>query len=198
MYEYTDKVMKVLTVRIVRYFRKLKTKSVLDFDEVSNLQADVNECYRGCMREIRQAYLDIARHYYKAADGEDDSVIDLMWIRHFLGGFDPVTRYIFSTETDRKRARAFEALSGRKDPAEVDKAMKLFYNQVKQWADNVTDEATMEAYMSRGIKKVKWKTEEDARVCSECGERNGKIYPINSVPDKPHPRCRCHLLPIKP
>lgn len=196
MYEYTDKIMKSLTVRMVRKFNHLKTKSVLKFDEVNELRTDVDKCYKDCLREIRQAYLDIARYYYKKAGGSD-SVIDLMWIKHFLGGFDPVTKYIFDTEADRKRARAFEALAVSKDPSEVDKALRLFHNQVKQWADEVTDEATMEAYIAAGIKKVKWKTEEDSRVCPECGERNNEIYPINSVPDKPHINCRCYLLPVK-
>lgn len=189
--------MKSLTLRMVRRFNHLKTKSVLEFDELNDLRSDVDKCYKECLREIRQAYLDIARHYYKEANGDDDSVIDLIWIKHFLGGFDPVTKYIFDTETDRKRARAFEAIAVTKNPAEVDKALKLFHNQVKQWADEVTDEATMDAYRSKGIKKVKWKTEEDSRVCAECGERNNEIYPINSVPDKPHIGCRCYLLPIK-
>jgi hypothetical protein len=129
---------------MVRRFNQLKTKSVLKFDELNDLRSDVDKCYKECLREIRQAYLDIARHYYKEADG-DDSVIDLMWIKHFLGGFDPVTKYIFDTEADRKRARAFEAIAVSKDAKEVDKALRLFHNQVKQWADEVTDEAVMEA-----------------------------------------------------
>lgn len=185
-----------LTKRLIRIFSSLKKKSVLNFDEVNTLQSDVDKCYKDCMREIRQAYLDIARHYYKEADGKDDSVIDLIWIKHFLGGFDPVTKYIFNTEADRKRARAFEALAVSRDPAEVDKALRLFQNQVKQWADEVTDEATMDAYRSRGIKRVRWKTEEDSRVCEKCEERNNVIYPINAVPDKPHIHCRCYLLPV--
>lgn len=196
MYEYTDKVMKRLTRLMVRHFGRLKAKSVLDFDEVNDLKKDVDKCYRDCMKDIRQSYLEIARHYYRENDG-DDSVIDLMWIKYFLGGFDPVTKYIFDTETDRKRARAFEALASSKNVSEVDKALRLFHAQVKQWADEVTDEAIMDAYMANGIEKVKWKTEEDSRVCRECGERNNEVYAIDSVPDKPHINCRCYLLPIK-
>ena len=197
MYEYTDKVMKTLTLRMVRKFNQLKAKSVLDFDELNDLQKDVDECYSDCMEYIEDAYYDIAEHYYKEAGGED-SVIDLIWIRHFLGGFDPVTKYIFNTEADRKMARAFEAIAVSKSPKEVDKALRLFHAQVKQWGDEVTDEATLEGYMSKGIKKVRWKTEEDSRVCKECGELNNKIFPIKSVPNKPHIGCRCYLLPISP
>lgn len=186
-----------LTKKMVRRFSKLKKKSVLHFDEVNDLQSDVTECYTACLKDIKSAYLDIARHYYKEADGED-SVIGLIWINHFLGRFDPVTKYIFDTEADRKRARAFEAIAVTEDTAEVDKALRLFHAQVKQWGDEVTDAATLAAYESRGIKKVKWKTEEDSRVCKECGELNNKIFPIKSVPDKPHIGCRCYLLPVVP
>lgn len=181
---------------MVQHFNRLKAKATLDFDEINKLQEDVDKCYASCMREIRQSYLDIARYYYKDAGGED-SVIDLIWIKHFLGGLDPVTKYIFDTEADRKRARTFEALAtGLNISKEVDNALRQFHAQVKQWADNVTDEATMDAYIERGIKKVKWKTEEDSRVCKICGERNNEIYPIKSVPDKPHVNCRCYLLPV--
>lgn len=195
MYEYTDKAMERLTRKMVRKFNQLKTKSVLEFDDLNALRSDVNKCYASCLREIRQTYLDIARYYYEKAGGED-SVIDLIWIKHFLGGFDPVTKYIFDTETDRKRARAFEALASTRNPSETDTALRLFHAQVKQWADEVTDEATMDAYFAKGIKNVRWKTEEDARVCEKCGERNNVIYPVNSVPEKPHIGCRCYLLPI--
>lgn len=187
--------MKGLTLRIVRRFSKLKKKTVLAFDNLNELKKEVDDCYAYCLKEIKNAYLDIAKYYYREAGGED-SVIDLMWIRHFLGGFDPVTKYIFNTEADRKQARAFEAIAVTKSPAEVDKALRLFHAQVKQWADEVTDEATMEAYESQGIKKVRWITERDARVCSICGERDNKVYRIGNVPEKPHINCRCYLQPV--
>ena len=187
--------MERLTRKMVRKFSRLKAKSVLKFDELNKLRDSVDECYESCMDDIREAYLDIARHYYKEADGED-SVISLIWIKHFLGGLDPVTKYIFNDEADRKRARAFEAIAVSKDAKEVDKALRLFHAQVKQWGDEVTDKATLAAYKSRGIKKVKWKTEEDSRVCAECGELNNKIFVITSVPVKPHIGCRCRLIPL--
>lgn len=184
-----------LTLRMVRRFSKLKKKSVLAFDNLNELKKEVEDCYEYCLKEIDKAYLDIARYYYKEAGGED-SVIDLMWIHHFLGGFDPVTKYIFKTEADRKEARAFEAVAVTKSPAEVDKALRLFHAQVKQWADEVTDASTMEAYKSQGISKVRWITERDARVCKVCGERDNEVYLIGKVPEKPHINCRCYLLPV--
>ena len=197
MYEFTDTEMKVLTRRMVQAFSKLKKKSILAFDNMNALKKAVDDCYKECLESILVSYTRIAQHYCKEACG-DDEIIDLIWIEHFLGGLDPVTKYIFTTEADRTRARAFESIAVSRDVSEVDTALKLYHRQVKQWADNITDAATLEGYMEAGIKEVKWKTEEDARVCKECGERNDVVYPIKSVPDKPHPNCRCYLLPVRP
>lgn len=187
--------MKRLTRRMIQAFNKLKKKSVLSFDELNTLKAAVDDCYKECYNFILASYITIAKHYCKEAC-DDDSVINLLWIENFLGGYDPVTKYIFDNEADRKRARLFEALVVSQSPAEVDTALRLYHRQVKQWADNVTDAATLEGYKQAGIKEVRWKTEEDSRVCKECGERDNKIYPIKKVPDKPHPNCRCYLLPV--
>ena len=195
MYEFTDKEMKKLTVKMVRAFSKLKRKSILQFDEVNSLRKSVNDCYKECYHFVIETYLSVAKHYYKECGG-DDTVLTALFVEGFLGGYDPVTRYIFKTETDRKRARLFEALVASKDVKEVDKGLRLFHNQVKQWADEITDEARMKAFADTGIEKVRWKTEEDSRVCKECGELNNKVFPIGNVPDKPHIGCRCYFLPV--
>ena len=198
MYEYTDKVMTVLTKKMVREFGKLKKKSVLAFDELNNLKSAVDECYKVCYNAIVGSFYQIARFYYHKAGGEE-TVITALMIEQFLEkDFDPVTKYLFASEYDRKRARCYEAISITENTAEVDKALRLLHAQVKQWGDNVTDAFTLKAFEDTGIQKVKWKTEEDARVCAECGERDNKIYLIKKVPPKPHPNCRCYLLPVTP
>ena len=195
MYEFTDKVMKRLARQITERFSRF-SKSILTFDSINALQKAVTDCYKDCIKEARKAYLEIGKHYYKEAGGKDDAFIDALWVDHILSDYDPVTKYIFNNEADRKRARTFESIVVSKDPKEVNSAMKYLFDQIKQFADNITDEATLNAYEGRGIRKVKWKTEEDARVCATCGERNNQIYSIGSVPPKPHLRCRCYLLPV--
>jgi SPP1 gp7 family putative phage head morphogenesis protein len=44
------------------------------------------------------------------------------------------------------------------------------------------------------ISRYRWHTTFDERVCSVCGPRNGKVYPIGEGPMPPaHPRCRCNI-----
>lgn len=197
MYEQTDKELKKLTTILVREFGKLKRKSILSFDNLNSLRKSVDDCYRKCYSAIVDSYTEIAKFYYKAGGGEETAITALM-IEHFLSdNIDPVSKYIFKTETDRKRARTFEALAVSQNATkDADEALKAFHKQVKQFADNVTDEFTLRAYNDSGVKKVRWKTEEDSRVCRICGERNNEIYPIKKVPPKPHIGCRCYLLPV--
>ena len=197
MYSYreTDKLMEPLTRKIVREFGKLK-RSVLAFDDINKLKNATNECYAACHTATIQTYVKIAKHYYKECGGTGDTVINILFIDLMLNEYDPVTKYIFATEWDRKRARAVESIIGGRNPKDVDTAMKYLHGQIRQWGDEVTDNAVLTAYADKGIKKVKWKTEEDSRVCKECGELNDKIFPIKSVPDKPHIGCRCRLLPL--
>lgn len=196
MYEYTDKILDYLNKRFIRSFKGLK--SILNFDEINRIKKDVDECYTKCYSETRSRYLDIARHYYKAVTKKDDEdVIDYMWIDKFLRSYDPITMYVFVNEADRKRARAFEAIIATKSTKDVDRALRLWAAQVKQWADNVTDKATIEGFKKIGVKYVKWNTEKDDRRCKICYDREGKIYPIDKVPDKPHINCRCWLTAVK-
>ena len=195
MYEYTDRELIKLTTVMVREFSKLKKKSVLAFDNLNQLKNAVDDCYENCYSAIVNSYTRIARFYYKAGGG--DTVITALMIESFLSkDIDPVTKYIFKTETDRKRARTFEAVAVTRNAKEVDDALKVFHKQVKQFADEVTDEFTLRGYEDAGVEKVKWKTEEDSRVCRICGERNNEIYPIGEIPPKPHIGCRCYLLPV--
>lgn len=158
MYEVTDREMEKLTRKMVRRFERLKNKTVLGFDNLNQLKSAINDCYDKVYDDIVSTYYTIASASYADAGGED-SVIDLIWIEHFLKGFDYVTKYIFKNEYERKRARAFEAIAVSKDIKEVEKALELLHRQVKQGADKVTDDATLEAYRSIGIKEVKWVTE---------------------------------------
>jgi len=190
MYEYTDKTLKHLQKFYIRQFGKLKT--VLQFDEINRLQKSVNDTFEKCYKETRKCYRDIARHYYEEEGGEDD-YINYLWVDKFLKRFDPITQYMFVSEYDRKRSRAFEALVATPSNKEVDRIIRILYRQTKQWADEITDEARLEAFKDEAVEQVRWKSETDSRVCSICYSRNNRIYPIKSVPPKPHINCRCWL-----
>lgn len=194
MYEYTDKVIAKLDRVIAREFSNAK-RTVLAFDEVNVIRKAVNECYGTILTATKKAYRDIARHAYKAAGGDTVDVILLVDL--VLKEYDPVTRYMFNTEYDRKRARAFENAVATRSPADMNTAARLLANQIHQYADEVTDAATVRAYKDTGVDLVQWVAEHDDRTCTECDDRDGTVYPIDKVPDKPHIRCRCQLRPYK-
>lgn len=188
-YEYTDKVVRYVSLRFIRMFnqtklwKKKKPKELID---------DFLEFYEDLMMIAEDAYLEIAKYYYKPEEKKTE--IDKKWVRAILNDYDPVTKYVFTQETDRKRSRFTEAyIASEGAEEEITTALKLWSNQVRQFADTVTDLAILQAMKDDGIKKGQWMTEEDERVCAVCLDRQGKIYPISKIPAKPHHGCRCWI-----
>lgn len=198
MYEFTDKAIERIN-RVIQHEFSLVRQTVLSFDEIYVIQNAVNDAYATIYNAVKKIYLEVANDAYKAVT-ERDTMFTALWIEQFLRGYDPVTKYVFDHEFDRKRARLFEALvaSKKKDiPYELKQAMYNLAVQTKQYADEVTDTATLQGYKDSGIARVTWVTEQDGRVCSECKSRSGKTYAVDKVPAKPHIRCRCYLLPTR-
>ena len=202
MYEYTDKVIKKLNASYLRLFTRLK---LISFDEL-NIITTVKEIYQKCLKMAKKRYLNIARHYfdkaYALADGKNKKTVDDWinndWLLDMLEEYDPVTLYRFMPEFERKQQRLIEALiASHKKNAEVDKALKYWALQSNQYADNVTDRATLDGYKAAGIKRVRWITEKDGKVCPVCRKLDMRVFDIDKVPSKPHYRCRCYLLPVK-
>ena len=188
-YEYTDKVVRYVSLRFIRMFnqtklwKKKKPKELID---------DFLEFYEDLMSITEDAYLEIAKYYYKPEEKKTE--IDKKWVRAILNDYDPVTKYVFTQETDRKRSRFTEAyIASEGAEEEITTALKLWSNQVRQFADTVTDLAILQAMKDDGIKKGQWMTEEDERVCAVCLDRQGKIYPLSKIPAKPHHGCRCWI-----
>lgn len=199
MYESTDKVIAVINRRIQHEFAVLRQR-IAAFDEIWQLQSAVNECYANILRETKRVYQDIAATAYKDASGKD-SFFTMYFIDQFLLRYDPVTKYVFSHEYDRKRARTFEAVVSTRKKADLLKELKqAMYNlsvQTKQYADEITDEMTLQGYKDSGVTLVRWIAEQDGRVCAECKKRHFKVYPVDKVPVKPHIRCRCWCIPAR-
>lgn len=204
MYEYCDKAIRDMNRRNLRSFDRLKQ---LKFDEVNVLQA-VTETYDNSVRLAKKRYQQIAFEAYiaalisalvakaKAEDMADDTITE-DWVLDMLEDYDPVTLYQFTPEAERKKQRTVEALIASHDKGEaVDRALRLWTLQTTHYAEKSVDEATIDGYKDAGVKKVKWVTADDDRVCKVCKSRDGKIYPIGKIPDKPHYHCRCELLPV--
>ena len=189
-FDYTDAIISYLDNQLIERYSRLK--SLVSFDEL-NVLGEVNSLYQDIEAIIREAFTELARQVYAQTLCEIPlRSLDEEWIDALLNGYDPVSKYVFVHEFDRKRARLAEALiAGDVKQQEVDTALRAMSFMCRIYADRITDEAVMQAYIDDGEQYVRWVAEIDNRTCTVCEQRNGTIYPIYSVPADPHPNCRC-------
>lgn len=193
---------KRLNAAFVVLFRSLNTA---DFDELHTLEA-VNKVYEEAEILSQRAMQNIAeKSYSDCLDwlGIDESQrklnIDSAWFRNFINGYNPITGYVYVNEVARKRMRCFESLMSTNQKAVraalIISAMKIYARQVRQFCIDINYEAMRQAYSDYGVKRVRWVTFKDEKVCTDCDRLDGKVFPIHTVPRKPHINCRCWLLP---
>lgn len=161
----------------------------------------INLLYEKILALSVTAYEDLAERTYEAQGGPGG--ITEAWILGILEDYDPVVKYVFTNELERKGARLAEgviaAAEGLDKPTvnsvkkEFDKGLSYVTWQTDVFAITVEDAATVKAFRDSGVKKVRWRTEEDEDVCQICEKRNRVVYPIDGIPPKPHPNCRCWL-----
>lgn len=134
---------------------------------------------------------------------DEDTVDQLveMYITGILSEPNEVTHYAYDAEVYRKRDRAKEAINAVSGSVqkqeELDRALRYWTRQTLFYCDIVSDAANIQAMKDAGVKKVMWNTQKDEKVCGDCHDRDGVVYPIDQVPDKAHPGCRCWLTPVK-
>lgn len=191
-YDYCDKLLKSINRKNLRLFDKLR---LMKFDEL-NVGKTVKNVFEESEKMARKMFLAIAKDAYHNAMREagkkpsDDITED--WVLDMLEDYDPVTLYLFLPEVDRKKERLTEALLSAHDKgAEVDKALRLWTLQISHYAERCVNDGTLDGFRKAGVKKVRWRTAKDERVCHECHERDGVVYDIDKIPDRPHYHCRC-------
>lgn len=171
------------------------------FKQVTALYASLDKDNKRKFRELFIArYCEMFPYFGKKPPDEDllDDLVDL-YLSGLLSEPNELTRYTYDTEVLRKRDRAIESINAapslsEKD-LEFDKAMRYWSQQTGFYIDIVADDAAIMAMKRNGVKKVRWITQGDEKVCKECWDRNDKIYDIDAVPEKTHVRCRCWLVP---
>jgi SPP1 gp7 family putative phage head morphogenesis protein len=133
----------------------------------------------------------------------DGLIGTVAWLSGFLSQYNKTTGYLYESEADRKRMRYTEEILTAREYSDrgqynkaTEKSASLWYGQSEQYLMDTVDEATIETYKANGVQKVKWMTEQDDRVCDICKDMHGVVYPIDEVPEKPHRRCRCYLIPV--
>lgn len=144
--------------------------------------------------EVIPFIFDEIKHFFDRSD---------MFMVHYGGWKDghwgvvdckgnPVTKYVYENEIDRKRSRFAEGVIASSAPAEeLALARRLLITMNAQFLDDITFNSLVEAYSDNGTEKVRWITHPDDRRCKTCRAMHGKIYPIDNIPAKPHIHCRC-------
>ena len=204
MYKYTDKVIRYMNRRTIALFHK--SDKLIRQDELNVIEGskklydDLNhEAVEGLLRVAKEAYKNAYKNGLIILDKEQkpsNHIVGKAWLLSHLNDYNPVTGYVFSKEVSRKRARFAESVIAQRSQKDFKDAIRFWALMVAQYAIDITDSATEQGYKDAGVKYVKWNTEKDDRVCKVCRERDGKIYKIGEVPDKPHWHCRCYLTPV--
>ena len=190
MYQKTDKVIAYLSKQYAKLFQRLTS-----FDELNVIDVS-HEIYDEAVILTEQEVTRLIKTVYDSTrDGGDISSADaLSLVLTLMLAYNPVTKYVYRNEMERKRSRFAEGVIASNNPSEeVALAKRLIIATNKQFAEDATFAAVVQAFKDDGVKKVRWITAVDDRRCAECKSRHGKIYPINNIPPKPHLYCRCYI-----
>ena len=179
------------------------------FDEMNIVQTKkhIHKLYKSIYKTVKQEFLKVVNEIYQviydeAVDmGFDGDIrnLDEAWVEEFFSLYNPVTKYVFSNEIDRKESRLFEALVSN----ELERlksyayAERLITSQIEQYAIDLEDSIAKVVYEDTNVKKVKWNAEDDHKTCGVCNELDGQIFDLNDVPPKQHYQCRCWITPVK-
>lgn len=204
IYDACDKAIQEMNRESLRDFGKLK---LAKWDELHVIR-EVTRVYTTSAKKARKKYYEVAFEAYllamamcnedaKKAHNRAEKAITAEWVSEILERTDFVTLYRFDTETERKAYRLAEALEVSNDrDFEINKALRQWSQQLGQYAINMTDYAVLQAFKDAGIKKVRWVSEHDNRVCNECHSYDGQVFQIEDLPTKPHWGCRCRYVPV--
>jgi SPP1 gp7 family putative phage head morphogenesis protein len=196
IYERSDKVAEYIQKQYVREFSKYS--NIANFDAINVIKKS-KKLYEWLDKVTREAFLMMAKLIYNDEANEDGDLAEA-WLSGVLDEYDPVTKYVYSNEWERKRQMFAEGVIASetvKDKNyERNKSMRYLARQATQYTITIADKAQLEAFKANGVRKVRWDSENDTRVCEECHSRHGKVYAIYKIPPKPHYGCRCHLIPI--
>lgn len=194
MYNYTDSVIKVMRKKLIQLFNNFNLSS---YDELHVINA-AKALYAEADVAVRKCLLTIARiAYIENGSNNNYDFIDYYLISEWLSEYNPVSKYSYVNEVDRKCSRFYESLLASTNKAEaVATALRYFSNMATWYAIDVTDKAVLKAYKDEGVEKVVWITTKDERTCQKCSKHDGKVYSINKIPPKPHINCRCYFLPV--
>lgn len=199
-YAYGERILKVFARELLRATEAVR---LLPIDEL-NILTGVRDLAQRILEVSGDLILRLGRYEYARARGlslNDRGTrrkIGNKWVEALLLLYDPVTKTVFQYEVLRKCERLGEAIlaTGSADE-EVRGFLKALTRQMRQEIITATDKARREGLEDRGTEKVMWLTRQDELRCPECGLLHGEVFPVADVPDKPHPNCRCWIVPVR-
>lgn len=197
-YRLADKAIDLLNSLAVKRFEDAKDEAAQKgFDELNVLEV-TRTLYDQLRKDNQDVFLELAQERYQEAEPHGEKPPDLAWLLALLAAYNAVTKVIYDNDVDRKRQYTAEGInSSTAKVTEFRRGLHYWADLTATYGDIVTDESTLKAYRDARVKKVRWVTAGDEKVCETCRERNGKIYSINSIPPKPHRRCRCVYEPMR-
>ena len=205
-YRQADEAVAKITTKIHREFRHNRLAL---FDELNTAQTSkhITKLYKKIYKIVKAEYAAILDYLVAeiadeaAALGFDGDIRDLDegWIEEFFEEYNPVTKYVFSNELDRKKARLFEALvaSVAEKHKSYQTAENLLMRQIRQSGIDFEDAVARTVYRKAGVTKVKWNAEKDHKTCGVCAELDGQVFQLEDAPPKAHYHCRCWYTPVK-
>lgn len=211
MYRYLDKLLAVAKKKVKSAFNHL---DVMGFDELNvvNTRKATQEMFDRFLADNEAMYLRAAKDAYmkalKAAKKEvysgKESEMDESLVAAVLTSYNLVTGYLYNKEAERKRMRLNEQILTAREynsrelyHDSLRRTANLWWTQTSQYGLSVVDRATIRAYQDMGVENVMWIAADDEKTCPTCGGRDGKIYEMLKIPEKPHYGCRCRIVPVK-
>ena len=152
-----------ITKKLSREFRHNRLAA---FDEINaaSIKKHVHKLYKKVYKVIKNEYIAVLNPLYMEiyeealALGFDGDLRDLdeAWIEEFFDEYNPVTKYVFNNEIERKESRLFEALvaSSLEKTQSYKTAENLLKRQVKQYAIELEDSVAKTVYKDIGVEKV--------------------------------------------
>ena len=177
-------------------FQNLRLRFPLDHLNVVLLKRYAKAMYKRMDKRNRETYLAIAMAAYAGmSQAAAEKLVDRV-----LSAYDPVTGYVYDREVGRKRDRLVESMAAAQSRSALreanGRANRLWMAQVKQFADEIVDGAVLDSYRDAGVHRVRWVTIPDEQRCAHCAKLNDREFSIDSIPAKPHPKCRCYVVPV--
>jgi hypothetical protein len=167
----------------------------------------IDKLYKRVYADIKQEFASVLNPIYQEIYNEvielgyegDSQELNILWLEKFFKEYNPVTKYVFLNEIDRKKSRLFESLvaSTSERTHSYATAEKQLLKQIDQYAIDLEDYIAMAVFSDLNVERVKWVAEKDYKTCSECKELDGETFAIDEAPAKQHYHCRCILVPVR-